>query len=90
MASIFFSILEIQNEFGIILGFLLAAMIGISSIWLVTGTRQNRKICSWSRRYKEFMLEREQIDKNLHTSIDIDRDRCSFFANFIFYCRLNL
>ena len=61
----FFSILEIQNEFGIILGFLLAAMISISSIWLVTGIRQYRKICSWSRRYKEFMLEKEQMDKKL-------------------------
>jgi len=63
--SSFFSILEIQNEFGIILGFLLAAMISISSIWFVTGTRQYRKIGSWSKRYKEFMSEKEQTDRKL-------------------------
>lgn len=61
----FFSILEIQNEFGIILGFLLLAMISISSIWFVTGTRQYRKIGSWSKRYKEFMSEKEQMDRKL-------------------------
>ena len=51
----FFSILEIQNEFGAILGFLLVAMISISSIWFITGTREYRKIGSWNKRYKEFM-----------------------------------
>lgn len=61
----FFSILEIQNEFGAILGFLLVAMISISSIWLITGTREYRKIGSWSKRYKEFMSEKEQIDRKL-------------------------
>ena len=61
----FFSILEFENEFGIILGFLLAAMIIISSIWLFTGTRQYRKIGSWNRRYKEFMSEKEQMDRKL-------------------------
>ena len=48
----FFSILEIQSDFGIMLGFLLAAIISISSIWLITGTRQYRKIGSWNSRYK--------------------------------------
>ena len=61
----FFSILEIQNEFGAILGFLLVAMISISSIWLITGTREYRKIGSWSKRYKEFMSEKEQVDREL-------------------------
>jgi hypothetical protein len=61
----FFSILEIQNEFGAILGFLLVAMISISSIWLITGTKEYRKIGSWNKRYKEFMSEKEQIDRKL-------------------------
>ena len=61
----FFSILEIQNEFGAILGFLLVAMISISSIWFITGTREYRKIGSWNKRYKEFMSEKEQIDRKL-------------------------
>jgi hypothetical protein len=57
--------LEIQNEFGTILGFLLATMISISSIWLIAGTRQYKKIGSWSRSYKEFMSEKEQMDRKL-------------------------
>ena len=61
----FFSILEIQNEFGTILGFLLAAIIIISSIWLIAGTRQYKKIGSWKRRYKEFISEKEQMEKKL-------------------------
>jgi hypothetical protein len=61
----FFSILEIQNEFGTILGFLLAAMISISAIWLIAGTRQYKKIGSWNRRYKKFVSEKEQMDRKL-------------------------
>ena len=61
----FFSILEIQNEFGTILGLLLATIISMSSIWLITGIRQYRKIGSWNKRYKEFMSEKEQMDRKL-------------------------
>jgi hypothetical protein len=61
----FFSILEIQNEFGTILGLLLATIISMSSIWLITGIRQYRKIGSWNKRYKEFMSDKEQMDRKL-------------------------
>jgi hypothetical protein len=61
----FFSILEIQNEFGTILGLLLATIISMSSIWLITGIRQYRKIGSWNKRYKEFVSEKEQMDRKL-------------------------
>jgi hypothetical protein len=61
----FFSILEIQNEFGTILGLLLATIISMSSIWLITGIRQYRKIGSWNKHYKEFMSEKEQMDRKL-------------------------
>ena len=35
----FFAILEIENEFGLVLSVLLGAVIIISSIWLITGIR---------------------------------------------------
>ena len=37
----FLAVLEIENEFGIVLGILLGAIIIISSVWLVVGIRQN-------------------------------------------------
>jgi hypothetical protein len=36
----FLAVLEIENEFGVVLGVLLGAIIVISSIWLVVGIRQ--------------------------------------------------
>lgn len=37
----FFAILEIENEFGLVLSVLLAAVIIISGIWLATGDRKS-------------------------------------------------
>src|SRR5215212_3042414 len=42
----FFTVLEMENEFGLVLGVLLGAIIIISSIWLVLGLRQYRLIGS--------------------------------------------
>ncbi|MCC2647580.1 MAG: hypothetical protein K0R16_383, partial [Nitrososphaeraceae archaeon] len=46
----FFAILEIENEFGLVLSVLLGAVIIISSIWLITGIRQYRSLSSWNNR----------------------------------------
>ena len=40
----FFAILEIENEFGLVLSILLGAVLIISSIWLVSGIRQYKSI----------------------------------------------
>jgi hypothetical protein len=37
----FLAIIDIENDFGIVLGILLGAIIIISSVWLVVGIRQN-------------------------------------------------
>ncbi|HZA08347.1 MAG TPA: hypothetical protein VE619_11640 [Nitrososphaeraceae archaeon] len=70
----FFTILENEDEFGIFLSILLAAIIIVSSIWLVTGIRQYRSIKSWNRKYGVFLKKREEIDKNIVSEYDLDQD----------------
>ncbi|HET6799197.1 MAG TPA: hypothetical protein VFH25_01425 [Nitrososphaeraceae archaeon] len=61
----FFAILEIENEFGLVLSILLAAVLIISSIWLVSGIRQYKSISSWSKRYNEYKREKDDMDKKI-------------------------
>jgi hypothetical protein len=61
----FFAILEIENEFGLVLSILLVAVLVISSIWLITGIRQYSSIISWSSRYNEYVKEKEQMDRRI-------------------------
>lgn len=60
-----FEVLKIKNEFGIVLIALLGAVIIISSIWLITGTRQYMKIGSWDKRYYKYTAKKELIDQEL-------------------------
>jgi hypothetical protein len=68
----FFAILEHENEFGLVLGVLLAAVILISGIWLVTGVRQYRSINDWKRRYEDFAKDREEMDKRIASRFGLD------------------
>src|ERR687884_2333721 len=61
----FLAVLEIENEFGIVLGVLLGAIIIISSIWLVVGIRQYRLIGSWSKKYGDYIREKQEIDRTI-------------------------
>ena len=61
----FFAILEIENEFGLVLSILLGAVLIISSIWLVSGIRQYKSISSWSKRYNEYKREKEEMDMKI-------------------------
>jgi hypothetical protein len=61
----FFAILEIENEFGLVLSILLGAVLIISSVWLVSGIRQYKSISSWSKRYTEYKREKEDRDKKI-------------------------
>jgi hypothetical protein len=63
----FFAILEIENEFGLVLSVLLGAVIIISSIWLITGIRQYRSLSSWNNRYKEYIKEKQKLDKMIES-----------------------
>ena len=61
----FFAILEIENEFGLVLSILLGAVLIISSIWLVSGIRQYKSISSWSKRYNEYKREKDDMDMKI-------------------------
>src|SRR5919109_3496731 len=58
----FFAILEIENDFGLVLSILLGAVISSSVTWLLTGIRQYRSMSVWKGRYKEYMKEKEELD----------------------------
>ena len=61
----FFAILEIENEFGLVLSILLGAILIISSIWLISGIRQYRSMSSWNKRYNEYKKEKEDMDRKI-------------------------
>jgi hypothetical protein len=63
----FFAILEIENEFGLVLSVLLSAVILISSIWLIIGIRQYLSLSSWNSRYKEYNEQKQKIDKMIES-----------------------
>lgn len=61
----FFAILDIENEFGDVLAALLGAIIVISSIWLVAGIKQYRLIGSWNKRYRDYIREKQEMDRKI-------------------------
>jgi hypothetical protein len=61
----FFAILDIENEFGDVLAVLLGTIIVISSIWLVAGIRQYRLISSWKKRYGDYIIEKQEMDRKI-------------------------
>ena len=61
----FLAILEIENEFGLVLSILLVAVLIISSIWFASGIRQFRSITSWSKRYNGYKKEKEDMDRKI-------------------------
>ena len=77
----FFAILEIENEFGLVLAALLSAVIVISSIWLITGIRQYRSLSSWNNRYKEYVEEKKKIDKMIESQYGLDNMQQQDFKN---------
>jgi len=70
----FFAILEIENEFGLVLSILLGAVIIISLIWFITGIRQYRLIGSWNKRYNEYIKEKQEVDKTIASQYGLDNN----------------
>jgi hypothetical protein len=70
----FFTVLEMENEFGLVLGVLLGAIIIISSIWLVLGLRQYRLIGSWNKRYRNYVREKQEMDNMIASQYSEDTD----------------
>lgn len=70
----FFAILEIENEFGLILSVLLGAVIVVSGIWLATGISQFRSMSTWKERYKEYSQEKEELDRKIASRFGLNDD----------------
>jgi hypothetical protein len=71
----FFAILEIENDFGLVLSLLLGAVITISGIWLVTGIRQYYSMSLWKGRYKEYVKEKEELDRKIASRFGLDQEQ---------------
>ena len=70
----FFAILEIENEFGLILSILLAAVIIISGIWFATGISQYRTMGPWKSRYQEYSREKEELDRKIAARFGLNEE----------------
>jgi hypothetical protein len=72
----FFAVLEIENEFGLVLSILLGAIIIISSLWLIAGVKQYRSISSWNKRYSEYVKEKDRemdaLSRQQHIGVNND------------------
>ena len=70
----FFAVLEIENDFGLVLSILLGAVVIISGIWLSTGIRQYRSMSIWKNHYREYVKEKEEVDRKIATQFGLDQD----------------
>ncbi len=70
----FFAILEIENDFGLVLSILLGAVISSSVTWLLTGIRQYRSMSMWKGRYKEYVKEKEELDRKIASRFGLDQE----------------
>lgn len=70
----FFAILELENEFGIVLSILLAAIIASSLVWFFAGMRQYYSMNHWKSKYVEYQIEKEAMDKRIASQFGLDQD----------------
>jgi hypothetical protein len=70
----FFAVLDLENDFGIVLTVLLGAVILTSAIWLFTGIRQYYSMNQWKKRYDEYVKEKEEIDKKIASQFGLDQE----------------
>jgi hypothetical protein len=68
----FIAVLDIENDFGIVLAVLLAAIIIISSIWIVAGIAQYRIVGSWNKRYADYIREKQTRDRIIASQYNED------------------
>ena len=68
----FIAILDIENDFGIVLAVLLGAIIIISSVWFVVGIRQYRLVGSWNKRYGDYIRKKQQRDRMIASQYSED------------------
>lgn len=72
--SSFFTILENEDEFGLVLLILLGAVIAIASVWIVAGLRQYRMISTWNKRYNDYIVNKEEIQRTIASEFGFTED----------------
>ena len=72
--SSFFTILEDEDNFGLVLVILLGSVIAISSVWIVAGLRQYRMISTWNKRYDDYITNKEEIQRNIASEFGFTED----------------
>lgn len=70
----FYAVLEREHEFGTILCILLGVIISVSVVWIVTGVRQYFTLKSWDQRYKEYLKQKDEIDKRIASDYGLEQD----------------
>ena len=68
----FIAVLDIENDFGIVLAVLLAAIIIISSMWIVAGITQYRIVGSWNKRYGDYIIDKQKRDRIIASQYNED------------------
>lgn len=67
----FFKVLDSNNDFGYVLLFFLGLIISISLTWLVTGLRQYHSLKSWDKRYANYLMEKDRIEKIIASQYEL-------------------
>ena len=70
----FYSILQSEHEFGTILAVFLGIIISISVVWIATGVRQYVTLKSWDQNYKEYLKQKDEIEKRIASEYGLDED----------------
>jgi hypothetical protein len=70
----FFSVLEKEYEFGLVLSGLLVGVTIVSTIWFVVGIKQYRSIDSWNKKYSIYSKKKEELDRNISSEYGLDQD----------------
>lgn len=70
----FFALLEKENEFGLVLGGLLIAIIIVSSLWFVVGIKQYLSIKSWNKKYSIYSKKKEELDRDIVSEYGLDQE----------------
>ena len=72
--SSFFTILENEDEFGLVLLILLGSVIAIASVWIVAGLQQYRMISTWNKRYNDYIVSKEEIQRTIASEFGFTED----------------
>ena len=73
----FFYVMEEYDEFGLFLVVSLGVIIVVSSAWLALGIRQYVMLKSWSERHSNYLKKKEQVDNEISSGFDLDKDEQS-------------